>query len=274
MRKLNQVLSVMFSVLLITESVCGNEMAEPQVQPFVEIPTKSGEPMMRLSAWFSDTPTQTDNTVVYFKEATTCEYDGMYDALKLMNTDITVPSFFTITPGGTNLSINGMPPMTGATLNVALGLKIDKDGFISIKIKDIEASLVQYRIFLSDNVKGTEQDLLPNQEYKIYLEAGQYKDRFSINISSISTGVTENTNFDDVLKIYSAYGILNAEVNTLTDNNGTLAIYGLSGQTIFSDRITDVGHHEYNTNLINGIYVATFTSGNVRVAKKIFIKNQ
>ena len=235
--------------------------------------SKGTVPLIRLSANFSDTPYLTDCTVIYFNDNATYEFDGQLDAFKFMNSDVMVPSFFSVTPYGTNLSINGLPPISDPLLKVALGLKIDRSGEITLKIKDIEASLSGSRIFLTDIVTGIEKDLLPNLEYRIHLSQGEYKDRFFINMSGVITGVPENSP-DDFFNIYSSDGKITTEINNLPGNDGTIRIYSFTGQTVFSTRVYEPGYHEFYANPGTGIYFASFTSGKVNVTRKIFIKGR
>jgi hypothetical protein len=85
------------------------------------------------------------------------EFDGYLDALKLMNSDINVPSFYFVTPGDVNLSIYALPPVLNTFCTVPLGIKTKRDGSVIIKIRDIDPGFSNMRISIRDLVNGTDQ---------------------------------------------------------------------------------------------------------------------
>ena len=148
-------------------------------------------PLLRLTAAFSDDRISADPSVIYFDEKATEEFDNKLDALKLMNTDLKVPNLFAVTPEGRKLSINALPLLADDSCRVPLGLKLNRTGTgtITIKILDVDESLSGRRIYLSDIVAGTEQDLLPDKEFTISLEKGEYLNRFFLNLSGNPTDI-------------------------------------------------------------------------------------
>ncbi len=231
-------------------------------------------PLLRLSATFTDNPASPDPCVVYFNEKADIEFDTQLDALKMYNTDVSVPNLYSVTPGGEKLSINALPFTEEQSLIIPLGLKVNKDGIVSFRIRDIQGLFADMRIFLSDIVTGTMQDLMPDQAYEIFLSSGEYHNRFYINAYSSTTDIPENKPMsDDIFSIYSSNGILKSQINQLGGSYGTLTITNLLGQTLFSSKVYETGYHEFDPNIKDGIYIATFISGNIKSSRKLFIKN-
>jgi hypothetical protein len=219
-----------------------------------------------------------DNAVIYFDSKATLEFDSQLDALKLMNTDIDVPNMYFITPADRNLQIYALPPVFETLCRIPLGLRISREGYVIIKIKDIDAGFLNMRIFITDAVAGTEHDLIPDEEFKLFLNDGEYENRFFLNFSEdagrpeIITSTTENKISPGIFNIYYSGETLHTE----TSNQGvagSLTISNLLGQTLYTTRVYDDGYHEFNVHLIDGIYIATFTTGKTRISKKIPIRN-
>lgn len=235
--------------------------------------TRAAIPLIRMTASFTETPDHPDYTVIYFDDKATTEFDSQLDALKLMNTDVLVPNLYSVTPGGTSLSINALPPATKSLCKVALGVELNTSGFITFKICDIDSSLSKYRVFLTDTATGLEQNLLSGQEYKVALSAGEYKGRFFLTLTDISTDISRQYSENNPFTVYQTSGLLKAVVNELSGENGTLTVYDLTGQTFLATKIYEPGQYEYSLNMKEGIYLVSLVSGRDRTTRKIFIKN-
>jgi hypothetical protein len=246
-------------------------------QPFVSKKgTLSAIPLIRMTATFSDNLALPDPVVIYFDEKATPDFDNQLDALKLLNTDLAAPNLYSVAPDGKILSINALPTITGDLCTVPLGLKLNRTGTgtVVFKITDIDEVLTEYNIYLTDIVAGTEQDLMNGKEYIVSLAQGTYNSRFFLNLSNLTTGIPDNNLKPEVFIIYSSDGILKAEIYGLQGKSGTLNIYNLSGQIVFTDEIYTVGYHEFNPGLKDGIYIVNFTSGTFRISKKLFIQHR
>lgn len=214
-----------------------------------------------------------DYSVVYFDPRATNLFDGQLDALKLMNTDLSVPNIYVETPIGTKNSIKAYPYITDTTYIIPLGLKINQSGEIIFKILDLEGAFVEMKISLTDKMTGTEQDLLNSQEYKISLPVGEYQNRFFLNLSNTVTDIPDNTPLSDLYTIYYSQGVLKANITNLEGGEGTLLVCNILGQIFLTDKIYTEGNHEISRHLKDGVYITVFTSGNTRIAKKILIIN-
>ena len=249
---------------------------DARITDLTHIFAKSGEKnpvsLLRLGATFGDNPDSTDPTVIYFDEKASSGFDGQLDALKLMNTDYYIPSFYSIGTDGKKLSINALPESPENLCTIPLGLKSYIDGYIVFRIIDSGEELSGKRIYITDVASDTEYDLLDNKEYRVYLKAGEYKDRFYLNLSSVATEIPE-TGSDESFTVYSLNGIIKTFANTAQISDGVLTVYNLAGQVLFVERNIEAGYNEFNPGLKDGIYIVTFTSGNYRVSKKVIIQN-
>jgi fibronectin-binding autotransporter adhesin len=227
--------------------------------------------LLRLSTAFSDDIAAADPFVIYFDEKATAEFDSQLDALKLMNTDLKVPNLYSVTPAGKKLSISAMPEIAGTADSVPLGLKLNRDGYIIFRIRNIEGAFSTMGVSLYDKLAGITKDLLPDREYKLYLTTGEYLNRFFLNLSTIATGVNDPNSGTDMFSVYSSHGVLKTEINILSGKEGTLKITNLTGQTIYLAKVYDQGYHEFNPGIKDGIYIVSYITGNKRFSKKIFI---
>jgi hypothetical protein len=251
-----------------------NVRVTDQTQPFTKSGIKSSISFLKLSSAFSDDTASFDPAVIYFDEKATSEFDSQLDALKLMNTDLKVPNLYAVTPAGAMLSISAIPEMVSNSDSVPLGLKLNRDGYIIFRIRDIDETLSAMGISLYDKVTGIEKDLLPDKEYKVYLTSGEYKNRFFLNLSNVATYAPDYSSGSDLFSIYCSHGVLKVEINILSGKDGTLMISNLIGQIIFLAKVYERGYHEYYPGIKDGIYIVSFISGNNRSSKKIFIQNK
>jgi hypothetical protein len=236
--------------------------------------TKSGinsRSLIRLTAEFSGDTASVDPLVIYFDEKATDKFDGQLDALKLMNTDLMVPNLYSVGSDGVKLSINALPLISDTLYKVPLGLKINIDGKIVIKIHDLEGNLADMKISISDIVAKKEQDLLSGHDYRLDLTTGQYENRFFLNFRNIGTGIPDITTSDDLFSIYSSHGILKLKINNLPGSEGILIISNLTGQVPFIKKYYEPGYYELKPGLKNGVYIVSLLSGTKRYSKKIFI---
>jgi hypothetical protein len=140
-------------------------------------------PLLRITAGFADNGTPSDPAVIYFDSSATQLFDKNLDALKLMNTDILVPNLYTMTSDTNRLSINAIPFPVDSIRRIPLGIKTAKDGWITFKASDIVQMPTKRYIYLVDTVAGINQDLRINPQYRFFLKAGEYENRFSLAFS-------------------------------------------------------------------------------------------
>ncbi|MDY0099912.1 MAG: hypothetical protein RBR81_11975 [Bacteroidales bacterium] len=242
--------------------------------PFIKSEKKNSVPLLRLEAAYNDDISSADPLVIYFEDKASNGFDSKLDALKLMNTDYYTTNFFSLSSAGDKLSINSQPFLSEEFLQIPLGLKITMDGNIVFSLKDAREDFTKMKIFLYDSVSRIEQELGGDKIYKVYLQSGEYLQRFFLNMRAEATDVDEINMDNNIFSIYSSHGILNVDIFLIQEGKGILTMYNTTGQVIMLEKVNGNGHYEFNTDVTDGIYIITYTSGKYRNSKKIFIKNR
>ncbi|MGD1046538.1 MAG: T9SS type A sorting domain-containing protein [Bacteroidota bacterium] len=151
--------------------------------PFLKSTRTDSQPLLRITAGFENNKTPSDPAVIYFDSSATQLFDKNLDALKLMNTDIHVPNLYTMTSDSKRLSISAIPYPVDSIRRIPLGLKTAEDGWITFKASDIQLMPTERYIYLVDSEAGINQDLKLNLQYRFFLKAGEYENRFSLVFS-------------------------------------------------------------------------------------------
>lgn len=235
---------------------------------------KGSFPLIRLSATYENDPTATDPLVIYFDEKASARFEGNLDAMKLMNSDYFAPNFYSIGIDGKKLSIDARPSAGGTDSHVKLGLNINLDGYLIFRINDIGTDISCDKVTITDLVTGREQDLLHGSMYRVFLAAGEYPDRFILNLSATVTAIPETRTGNNIFSVYTSHGIIRMNLSLDgQDADNILAISSLTGQVMVIKKDLQTGYHEFDSGLKDGFYIVTFSSGNYRVSRKILIKN-
>jgi hypothetical protein len=256
--------------LVMNNSVRVNDLDHPFIKS-----AKADQPkLLRLSASFSTSPETPDYTVVYFDEQATPEFDGQFDALKLLNTDTNVPSIFSVTPAASRLSINGMPPPGGKTLLVPLGIITQVAGNIKFRVCAIDPSLAAMKISFIDSVAGAKREIALNSEYTVDLKAGDYSGRFYLKFTEVTTSVSRQADEDPgILEAAATGGVLRLKISSVEGSAGSLQIYDLTGRILHEETVRETGYYDYPGLRSNGIYIITYRTGSVAASRKVALVN-
>ena len=242
--------------------------------PFIKSAEADQPKLLRLSACFSTNPQAPDYTVIYFDENATVGYDGQLDALKLMNTDATVPSLFSVTPDASRLSINGMPHPGGKALLVPLGIVTQMDGTVRFRLSAIDQSLASMKISLVDSVAGTKREMALSSEYSVDLKAGDYTGRFYLKFAEVTTSVGRQTEDDPgILEATATGGVMRLKIGSVEGAAGSLRIYDLTGRVLEDETIREEGYYDFPGMRSSGIYIVTYRTGSISVSKKVALVN-
>lgn len=231
--------------------------------------SKSSKPLIRLSSSFMNIGGSTDFTVIYFDDKATEEFDGSLDALKLLNTDFQTPNLFSVTPGGRQLSINALPGYPDMPSIVQLGLKIEVEGIVAFGVSQMPEELASYDFYFHDKVTGTSLRLTPGMDYKVNLPAGEYLNRFCINLTGEPTNISNPAVDQEGFKAWFSGDVLNLQIYHIDGGSGSLRLFNLSGKQMLVKRIEEPGTYELNPALTDGIYILTMDSGRFRSSRKI-----
>lgn len=256
-------------ILALNNNVRINDLTEP----FAKSAKGPSRPLARLTAFFSDDPLSADPLAIYFDENADITFDSQQDALKLMNTDLSVANLYALSSDGAKLSIDGLPLSLMTEYTVPLGLKINHSGNIIFRLTFTDSQLEGGGIYLSDSGTGIIQDLLGGKEYNVPLTAGEYSGRFTLNITSTPTSTEDIIPENDLFTVFYSRGILKATIKTGYGSEGVLVISNLTGNILFTKEIYESGYYEFNPGLKTGIYIVSFTSGISRISRKVFIYN-
>jgi hypothetical protein len=229
--------------------------------------------LLRLTASFSDDSTLFDPTVIYTDEKATFDFDGQLDALKLYNTDFNVPSFFSFGNDGSRLSINSIPGVVDQC-SIRLGLRIEREGDVVFRVAALKGDSFCNILSITDRTTGMTTDITEGRCYRVALTAGDYTDRFWLNLSNTITGVPEMPVAGEWARIYQHSGILKVEINLQEFEDGHLTIYNLSGQPLNQYAVVGPGYHEFTPSVRDGIYLVILGSGKTSMIRKIFLQKR
>lgn len=236
---------------------------------FIKSEQDESSPMLRLTAGFSDNPSVLDKAVIYFNDNASTTFDGKFDALKLMNTDLNVPNFYSAGTDGSKLSINSLPSSLISGCTIPLGIKISRAGIVVFEIPFVSSQLPVTTLYLADLTAGINQDMLSGNEYSIPLASGDYPGRFFLYLNSSPTGITNLLNNEPGFKAYFFEGRVVADVDLHGSSEGRIVITSLTGKHLFNTKIFDSGHYEFDPEMKSGLYIITLTTGNNRISRKI-----
>ena len=153
-----------------------------------------------------------------------------------------------------------------------IGVKIDQEGEVIIKIQELENIPSSFDIFLRDKGLTTIHDLnlMP---YKINLPVGEYLDRFEIVFHNKSLSIDDDkSNAINILYSNTQNNII--IINPENNNIKTMSITNLLGQEVFI--VEDIGSESYLTikpkKLSTGAYIIKATTDKGVVVKKVVIE--
>jgi hypothetical protein len=229
-------------------------------------------PLLRLSAGFTDGKTATDAAVVYFDNAATRTFEPETDALKLMNTDLTVPNLYLLSSDAKRLSVYACPALEDSTDIVPLGLKINQTGRVTFNATDIERFPYGRHIYLCDAKTGVRQDLKNNPRYQVYLDAGIYENRFFLAFRLKDVQPQPATN-GGIFNAYSLNGKLYAHISGISGEACNVIIVNLLGQVVMQKLLNGNGYYELGSQLGSGAYIVSFYVLSNVFSQKVSISN-
>ena len=242
-----------------------------QTHAFLKSNDNDNNILFRLTTTYSDNPLSSDPMVVYFDENATAEFDSDFDALKLMNTDHQVTNLYAIASGGKKLSINALPEMSDSLITIPLGINTHRSGYVGFRITDFENLPQGMKIYLHDAATGINKNLLPDKEYEINLETGEYNSRFSLRLLNNAPDLPK-VDLTDNFNVYYLNGSLQANIGYLGGHDGVLHLFDMAGRKLLTGKVLENGHYQFNPRVSNGIYIVILVAGNDVKTKKILIK--
>jgi hypothetical protein len=227
--------------------------------------------ILRFTAYLESEQAVEDVALMYFDASSTLSFDKAQDALKLKNTDPTVPNLYTFSLESKQLSINGLPSITDSITEIPLGIHTLKSGRIVFNAKDISELPYGLHLYLLDAEKSVLQDLQENPEYRIDLKAGEYNRRFSLVFSK-----TELENPAQIVKtlfaIYRSGNLLLIRVNLPYNTGGDLLLMNTSGQIVLQRPVFGSETVQIDPNVTAGLYILTVRSATRVQSEKLLMR--
>lgn len=214
-----------------------------------------------------------DETVIWFNEKATMDYDNRFDAEKWVS-EGTRPQIYTYLKNNEYV-INGIP-FPEESIDIPLAFWVPENGSYSINQIQLE-NVDNYDFYLKDLVENTVIKLNNVKKYAFSASEGTVKNRFIIKIENISTGVEEVAISDKPFNIYSSFGLLNIELlnDTWEGRNGTVKVIDLTGRTLIDSRNVEFRKSsliQLPVGNIKGIYMVELSSSPLKHTGRVVIR--
>ncbi|PWV56616.1 hypothetical protein [Chitinophaga sp. S165] len=228
------------------------------------------EPLLRLSAGFTDDGQPSDPLVVYFGNYASRDFEQETDALKLMNTDPDVPSLYSLA-GNQRLSIAAWPDQIDSTETIPLGLTTEREGYVNFTMPVMERMPAGWHFYLYDKDADITHDLHKTTPYRLLLKKGTYENRFFLVFKPGGDVAPGNT---AVYHAFSAGNNLYGQFDKVPGEKCTITVSNVAGQVLLRKDFTGNGRYLLGSQYSGGIYIVTFSANKQQVSKKVFISNQ
>ncbi|MCK9410887.1 MAG: hypothetical protein M0Q53_01210 [Prolixibacteraceae bacterium] len=250
-----------------------NAMRTTDLNPTYKAAKFDPRPIMRFSASYDQKNALMDAYVIYLDNKTSRKFDPEYDALKLMNTDVTVPNIYEIAGNSQNLSISGMPEPVDSLTRIPIGIKALKEGWMNIAAVDLSKLPVDLTIYLEDKSNNIHQDLRKEPKYRFYANQGDINNRFALVMAMVGYNYS-TANPEKLFTLSKIAGTLLIRSNLPEGNDGLLRITNMLGQTMLIKSITFNQTIEIGADWQSGIYVVTLVSGGISYSEKTIIRRK
>lgn len=203
-----------------------------------------------------------DQTIVYFNQQATNDFDSQFDAWKMKGIK-EAPQFYTYS-SNKELTVNSLP-FNNETLSIPCGFEVGIDGQYTISLLETENIDPSIEIYLEDVLNDNLVDLRSSTLYSFNAHSTDQNDRFILHFKNKAFGIDEDK--VSQFQIYS-YG-KSAYVITPQGIQGDIEIYNMLGQKVT---------HQIINNTINKIslkqsahYIVKVKSEDRVESEKVFI---
>jgi hypothetical protein len=153
-----------------------------------------------------------------------------------------------------------------------LGIKTEKGGEISIKIDELLNVSEDTRLYIKDNVTGMLHNISAN-DFEIYLEPGEYLDRFSIVFESNKPVVEEVILGDEIIVFMNNVNSQLVLKNAKNNNINTVQVFNTMGQLVSNwDNLTFDVEMNLPLQVNTGVYLVYINSNNGSFSRKIVVE--
>jgi hypothetical protein len=126
-------------------------------------------------------------------------------------------------------------------------------------------------IYLYDAKTGVRQDLQDNPQYRLYLDAGEYKNRFFLVFCGQAVVTPPPAAAGGTFKAYSAAGKLYVQISGTSEGNCDVVVTNMLGQIILRKQLRGNNTYELAAPVSTGIYIVSFYTPQQVVSQKVFI---
>ncbi|MEO8795275.1 MAG: T9SS type A sorting domain-containing protein, partial [Daejeonella sp.] len=208
--------------------------------------------------------------VIYFDDFAQTDFETQLDALKLLNTDASVPNFYSVSSDKKNLSINALPLSADSVTHIPLGLKTELSENVEFSIDDVEKIPYRFNIYILDKKNNSLQDMRQHSKFSTYQEKGKSENRFELILSS----KTGSYNLEPASSLKANYneGKLQYSLAGISENQSSkMVISNMSGQILGTQIFRGSGTQQFQIRLNPGIYIINTISEIGSVSNKISV---
>ncbi len=226
-------------------------------------------PLIRISAGFEGAENRLDPLVVLFDGEASPLFNERQDAVKLMNTDPEIPSFYTLSNDNIRYAIKSLPEPADSLTVIPLGITTQQQGIIDFAVNALENQQPGLQLYFSDNKNRAVLAVNSNTRYQAFLDEGVCDGRFSLILSRHE--IPTSSGSADELDAYYSDGKIYVYCDFLNNEQGELQVSDMLGRIIHREKVTGIGYNSVNLNVPTGIYIASLRSEHASSSKKLFI---
>lgn len=225
--------------------------------------------LFSISAGFENE--KNDPAIFYFPGFASPSFEKDKDALKMLNTEVAVPNFYSLSPKAEKLSINALfAPEPNSEIHIPLGINSQKEGWMDLKLQQFKN--INFYVYLIDKEKKIIQDLSKNDNYRFYSSPGEINSRFELLLSYSKRANSEEI-FPKAFSSSVTNGIISVKMNLEKGNSGNLQLTTLSGQILEQFQVKAKETKEFRGIKSSGIYLVSLHYEKGVYTEKIIIRN-
>lgn len=239
-------------------------------EPFHKANLITEKPIIRLTA-SKQGNSISDGMVVYVSDSTTLQFNGEQDALKLFNTDISIPSFYTITNDNQKASIKSISLETKETILLPLILHTEQSGLWEVNCTQLENIPEQCLVYLQDDKTKFLKNLKKERTYSIYSETGSSDYPFTLIIAP-SGKIDEALVAENPFNAWCNNRVLHFNLFETLNPEGTIKIFDMKGLLLAEIKSENINTLEVPSPAKNGMLIISFWNDKEIKTKKIIIQ--
>lgn len=209
-----------------------------------------------------------DQAFVLFANEASPNFDGRYDATKLMSMKADVPMIYTITPDLTTLAINCLPP-SETSRPMPLAFIAGADGAYTITASELNTFQPDAIITLEDLKSGVTQNMMQNPVYAFTGSTTDDKNRFLLHFAG-NIGIADQKEVAPV-KIYAVKKTVYISCASGL-HNGEVTVSNLLGQNLVTKKLNDQALNQVQLTANEGYYIVKVQTDTTVKTAKVFIK--